>query len=89
MPTPDVHWTSGREGVACSISKLCNNKKRILGPEWSMSKVGASQHHNLNKPHRIVVSKTHTQFYRITSQVSITRAISTNNYPILPQVCLK
>ena len=31
---PDVNWTSGREGGSASISKICKNKRRILGPEW-------------------------------------------------------
>ena len=33
-----------------------NNKRRILGPEWSMSEVGTPSPHNLDKPHRLVDS---------------------------------
>ena len=32
------------------------NKRRILGPEWSMSKVGTPPPHNLDKPPRLVES---------------------------------
>ena len=30
------------------------NKRRILGPEWSMSEVGTPPPHNLEKPQRLV-----------------------------------
>ena len=33
-----------------------NNKRRILGPEWSMSKVGTPPPHNSEKPHGLVES---------------------------------
>ena len=49
-----VHWTAGGEGGAGPISKLCNNKRRSLGPEWSMSRVGNSPPHNSEKPPRLV-----------------------------------
>ena len=31
-----------------------NNKRRSLGPEWSMSEVGNPPPHNTEKPHRMV-----------------------------------
>ena len=48
--------TAGREGGAGPISKLRNNKRRSLGPEWSMSKVGTPPPHNLDKPHGLLAS---------------------------------
>ena len=51
---------SGREGVAGLISKLCNNKRRRIGPELSMSEVVTSPPYNLDKPHGLVASNTHT-----------------------------
>ena len=63
MPPLDRHQISVREGGAGSISKLCNNKLRILGPEWSMSKVGTFPPHNLYKPRRLVASNTVTQLW--------------------------
>ena len=50
-----------RQGGLGSISKLCNNKRRSLGPEWSMSEVGTSPSHNMDKTHRLVFSNTYTQ----------------------------
>ena len=41
--------------------KLCNNKRRILCPEWSLPKVRSSSLHYLDIPHRLVDSNTHTQ----------------------------
>ena len=43
------------EGGVGPIS-VCNNKQQNLGPEWSMSKVGTSPPHNLDKPHGLVSS---------------------------------
>ena len=48
--------TAGREVGAGPISKLRNNKRRSLGPEWSMSEVGTMPPQNLDKPHRLVAS---------------------------------
>ena len=41
------HWTEGGEGGAGQIIKVCNNKGRILGLEWSMSEVGTPPPNNL------------------------------------------
>ena len=54
------HWMEAVEGDAGSISKLCNNKKRSLVLEWSMYEVGTSPPHDLEKPHGLVASNTHT-----------------------------
>ena len=48
------HQTSGGEGGVGPISKLRNNKRRILGLEWSMSEVGTPPPHNSDKPHGLV-----------------------------------
>ena len=50
------HWTEGEEGWAGPISKLGNNKRRSIGSEWSMSKVGTPPTHNLDNPHGLVAS---------------------------------
>ena len=47
------------EGGAGPI-RLRNNKRRSLGPEWSMSEVGTPPSHNWDKPHVLVASNTHT-----------------------------
>ena len=44
-----------RRGSGGLIS-VRNNKRRILGPEWSMSEVGTPSTHNSNKPHGLVDS---------------------------------
>ena len=51
-----VYQAEGGEGGAVTISKLRNNKRRILVLEWSMSKVGTPPPHNLDKPHGLVAS---------------------------------
>ena len=38
--------TEGGEGGVGQIIKVCNNKRLILGPEWSMSEVGTPPSHN-------------------------------------------
>ena len=43
----------GREG---QIIKVRNNKRRILGPEWSISEVVTLPPHNLDKPDVLVAS---------------------------------
>ena len=43
------------EGGAGPIS-VRNNKRRSLGPEWSISKVGTPPPHNSDKPHGLVAS---------------------------------
>ena len=60
IPSLEGHRTAGEEGGVGSISKLCNNKRWSLGPEWSMSEVGTSPPHDLDIPHGPVASKTHT-----------------------------
>ena len=47
---------SGGEGEAGPMIKLRKNKRRSLGPEWSMSKGGTPQSHNPQKPHVLVAS---------------------------------
>ena len=51
-----VYQAEGGEGEAVTIRKLRNNKRRILGLEWSMSEVGTPPPHNLDKPHGLVAS---------------------------------
>ena len=53
------------EGGAGSISKIFNNKQQSLGPEWSMFKFGTSPPHNLDKPHGLVTSNTHTHTQKV------------------------
>ena len=48
--------TAGGEDGAGQMSKLHNNKRRIIGTEWSMSKVGTPSPHNLDNPHGLVAS---------------------------------
>ena len=50
------HRTAGGAGGEGPISKLCKNNRQILGPEWSMSKVGTPPTHNLDKTHGLVAS---------------------------------
>ena len=45
--------------------KLRNNKRRSLGPEWSLSEVGTPTPHDLDIPHGLVASCTHTHIYYI------------------------
>ena len=45
-----------RRGVWGGLISVCNNKQRILGPEWSMYEVGTPPPHNLEKPHGLVES---------------------------------
>ena len=49
------HQMAGGEGGEGSIS-VRNNKRRILGLEWSMSEVGTPPTHNLDKPHGLLAS---------------------------------
>ena len=49
----------GGEGGVVSISKLRNNKRRILGLEWSMSEDGTPPPNNSDKPRGLVVSNIH------------------------------
>ena len=49
------HRMTGGEGGAVPIS-VCNNKRRSIGPEWSMSKVGTPPPHNLDKTHGLLAS---------------------------------
>ena len=51
-----VNWTAGGEGGAGPISKIRKNKRRILGPEWSMSEVGTPLPHNRERSHGLVAS---------------------------------
>ena len=46
----------GGEGGAGPIIKIRKNKQWGLGPEWAMSKFRKPPYHNLEKPHRLVVS---------------------------------
>ena len=50
------HSTEGGEGGAGTIRKLCNNKRRSLGPEWSMYDVGNPPPHYLDKPQGLAES---------------------------------
>ena len=59
----------GGEVGSGPISKLRNNKRRILGPEWLMFKVGTPPPHNLDKPHGLVASNNNNILsYRPISQ---------------------
>ena len=51
----DRTLTGRRRGRGGLIS-VHNNKRRILGPEWSMSEVGTPPPHNSDKPHGLVDS---------------------------------
>ena len=46
---------AGGEGGAASIS-IRNNKRQILGTDWSMSEVGTPPPHNSDKLHGLVAS---------------------------------
>ena len=59
MPPPDGNRTAVREVVAGSIIKMCDNKRRILGLEWSMSEDGTPPPNNSDKPRGLVVSNIH------------------------------
>ena len=48
--------TTGGEVGAGPISKIPNNKRQSLVPEWSMSEVRTPTHHNSDKPHGLVTS---------------------------------
>ena len=52
-----------RRGVGGFRSKIHNNKKRSLGPEQSLSKVGTLPPHDSYIPHGPVDSNTHTYIY--------------------------
>ena len=75
MFPPDLHRTTGRDGGEGSISKICNNTQQSLGPEWSMSEVGTLPTHNLDKPHGLVASNTHTKH---KTHSNITRSLLLN-----------
>ena len=45
-----------RRGGRSGLISVRNNKRRILGPEWSMSGVGTTPPHNSEKPHGLVYS---------------------------------
>ena len=51
------------ERVGGFRSKIHNNKKRSLGPEQSLSKVGTLPPHDSYIPHGPVASNTHTYIY--------------------------
>ena len=46
---------TGGEGGSGLIS-VCNNKRRSLAPEWSMSEVGTLPPYNSDKPHGLLAS---------------------------------
>ena len=46
----------GRRGGRGGLISVRNNKRRILGPKWSMSEIGTPPSHNLDKPHKLVYS---------------------------------
>ena len=50
------HQIKGGEVGAGQISKVFNNKRQRLGPEWSMSEVGTPSPHHMYKPHGPVAS---------------------------------
>ena len=52
-----------RRGIGGFRSKIHNNKKRSLGPEQSLSKVGTLPPHDSYIPHGPVASNTHTYIY--------------------------
>ena len=51
--------TAEGEGGSGPISKLRKNKRRSLGPEWSISEYGTPPPHNSDKPHGLVFTNTH------------------------------
>ena len=60
MPPPGRTLDGRRRGEGGFINKLHNNKRQILGPEWSLSDVGTLPPHDSDIPHRLVTSNTHT-----------------------------
>ena len=54
------HRTAGGEGRAGPTSKIHNNKRRILGTEWSMYEAGNPPSHNSDKSHGMVAIKDNT-----------------------------
>ena len=73
----DVDGWGGGAGVGCTLrrkldnrrrgkggfrSKLHENKRRSLGSEWSLSKVGKSPPNDSDIPHRLVTNNTHTHY---------------------------
>ena len=48
--------SDGRRRGWGGLISVHNNKRRILGPEWSMSEVGTPTPHNRDKPHGLVGS---------------------------------
>ena len=76
------HWTSVEEGGEGPIIKICNNNKRSLGPEWSMSEIGAPPLHNLDNTHGLVASnnnKTIVKYFINTIQSIVVYIIKSIN----------
>ena len=48
--------SDGRRRGWGGLISVRNNKRQILGPEWSMSEVGTPPPHNSEKPHGLVES---------------------------------
>ena len=48
--------SDSRRGGWGRLISVRNNKRRIIGPEWSMSEVGTPPPHNLEKTHGMVDS---------------------------------
>ena len=58
--TSGRHWAAkGKERVGLR-SIVRNNKRNLLGPERSLSKVGTSRPHDLDTPHGMVAIKITT-----------------------------
>ena len=65
--------TAGREGGAGPISKLRNNKRRSLGPEWPMFEVVISPLCSSNKPHGLVASINNTRYQNESIYISFVK----------------
>ena len=56
-----------------------SNKRQILGPEWSMSKVGNPPPHNSDKPHGLVdsINNIHHIIFFHTTNITAWNSINT------------
>ena len=76
----------GGEVGAGSIS-VGNNKQRILGTEWSMSKIGTPPLHNLDTPQGLVASINNKNNYKLW-YLFLYFGILHSNSVILIRLCL-
>ena len=72
----------GRRGGRGGLLRARTNKRRILGPEWSMSEVGNPPPHNLYKPHGLVDSINNNNY-----QAELSNYLLVPLHPIRFQFC--